>query len=162
MPELKHEEINAGSLKIDYYYGERPAPLALKLIHHNGAYYIQGAGAEKIEIKVIDAHGEVKVIDAPRPVVRQADLYDFDYHLPPIKDGGKPARAAVRYRDTFKMALSGLGRLRRGQRFLLLILIFAAVMVVYAMTVFFSSFRVEESDFLKDNRNLVEIIGADG
>ena len=162
LPELKHEEINAGSLKIDYYYGERPAPLALKLIHHNGAYYIQGAGAEKIEIKVIDAHGEVKVIDAPRPVVRQADLYDFDYHLPPIKDGGKPARAAVRYRDTFKMALSGLGRLRRGQRFLLLILIFAAVMVVYAMTVFFSSFRVEESDFLKDNRNLVEIIGADG
>lgn len=47
LPELKHEEINAGSLKIDYYYGERPAPLALKLIHHNGAYYIQGAGAEK-------------------------------------------------------------------------------------------------------------------
>jgi putative ABC transport system permease protein len=159
LPEFMRAEIGADSISVNYYYKERPAPLKLNLIYHNGAYYIQGEAAEKVEIKVVDDHSETKILATERPVIKQEDFYDFNYEMPKL-EGGKPRRPAIKYRDTFRMALRELGRLRRGQRFFLVVLVFAAIMVVYAMITFFSSLRVKEEDFLEDNRNLVEIIGT--
>ncbi|MDD4388648.1 MAG: ATP-binding cassette domain-containing protein, partial [Bacilli bacterium] len=160
LPEYKQKEIINEDLSIKYFYQDRPVPLKLNLIYQNGSYYLYSE-TEQIEIKIIDSRSEVKVIDTPRPVLKQENWRTFDYSLPPLDPEIRATGSAIKYKDTLKMAWRELGKMRRGQKFLLTILVFAAVMVVYAFITLFSSIRVEERDFLYDNRNLVEVKGTE-
>jgi len=159
LPEYTGKEMKNEDISIKYFYKDQPAPIKLNLVYQNGIYYLYDTGNET-EIKLIDDRSEVKIIDGPRPVINRENWYKFDYYLPPLRPDVKAVRSAINYKDTFKLAWRWLGRMRRSQKFMMTLLVLAAIMVVFAFSNLFSATRVDETEFLRDNRNLVEIKGT--
>ncbi|HQC74978.1 MAG TPA: FtsX-like permease family protein, partial [Bacilli bacterium] len=108
----------------------------------------------------LDNHSETKVMEGKKPVIKLDDVQKFQYDLPKIPVSVKEKGSAIKYRDTFKMALRYLGNLNKRKKLLFVVMFLAAILVVSGFVKLYSSTKIDEVDFLKENRNLVEVKGV--
>ncbi|MGD9605476.1 MAG: ATP-binding cassette domain-containing protein [Bacilli bacterium] len=157
--DLEKRTVSSENVNINYYQDKPANELALNIIYKDNTFYIN-SNQDNIKIKFIDNYSEVKVIEGKKPIIKLDSMQKFEYDLPKIPVSVKEKSAAIKYRDTFKMALRYLSSLNKRKKLLFVVLFLSAIIVVSGFVKLYSSTKIDEHDFLFENRNLIEVKGA--
>ncbi|MGD9887009.1 MAG: ATP-binding cassette domain-containing protein [Bacilli bacterium] len=158
--DLEKKTISSENVDINYYQDKPSHDLALNIIFKDNTFYIHSA-KDNLKIKFIDNYSETKVVEGKKPIIKLDDVQKFNYDLPKIPVSIKEKGSAIKYKDTFKMALRYLSNLNKRKRLLFVVLFLSAILVVSGFVKLYSSTKVDEHDFLYENRQLIEVKGAD-
>ncbi|HBP25659.1 MAG TPA: hypothetical protein DD618_01730 [Acholeplasmatales bacterium] len=161
LKDLKEETLDTEKVVINTYSDQETPKLNLNVIFKDNTFYIS-SNQDNLKIKFVDDHSEVKIVNANKPVIKLEDLNNFNYDLPKLEQSVKEKAAAIKYRDTFRMSLRYLSNLTKRKKLLFLVMFLSSILVVSGFIKFFSSTRVNEQDFMTDNRNLIEVQGIAG
>ncbi len=154
--ELENKQIEAEQLKVDFYADKPTEPLKLSVIFKDNTFYIH-TSQDNIKIKFLDKSSETKIIPGKKPIIKLDDVNRFEYELPKIPKSVKEKAAAIKYRDTFKMAIRYLSNLTKRKKLLFVVMFLSAILVVSGITKLYSAVKIDEREFLFENRNLIEI-----
>jgi putative ABC transport system permease protein len=158
LPEFQVEEYREQDLAIKYFYDRERPPLDLSIIYKDGMFYLSSSTDK---VKFIDNNSEIKIIDAPKPVIDSNSIEDFDYYLPPMASKAQEKRSVIGLKNCLKLAFSHLKRLRKRQKLLFIVFLFSVIMVVIGFINLFTALTVSEPDFLYFNRELLHIYDHD-
>ena len=157
--DLEKNTISSDNVNINYYQDKPSNNLALNIIFKDNTFYIHST-QDNLKIKFIDNYSETKVVEGKKPIIKLDDVQKFEYDLPKIPVSIKEKGSAIKYKDTFKMALRYLSNLNKRKRLLFVVLFLSAILVVSGFVKLYSSTKVDEHDFLYENRQLIEVKGA--
>ncbi len=160
LKDLRGKTVDTETVTINTYSDQEIPKLNLNVIFKDNTFYI-GSNQDNLKIKFVDDHSEVKIVNANKPVIKLDDLNNFNYDLPKLERSVKEKAAAIKYRDTFKMSLRYLSNMTKRKKLLFLVMFLSSILVVSGFIQLFSSTRIDEQDFMTDNRNLIEVRGVD-
>ena len=160
LKDLKEKTVDTETVTINTYSDQETPKLHLNVIFKDNTFYLS-SNQDSLKIKFVDDHSEVKIVNGSKPVIKLEDLNNFNYDLPKLERSVKEKAAVIKYRDTFKMSLRYLSNLTKRKKLLFLVMFLSSILVVSGFIKLFSSVRVDERDFMTDNRNLIEVKGVD-
>ncbi len=155
----KHTVAEKDKLRISLYNNEE-IDLDVKLVVDGKNLYLQ-ATSEKFHVKFLDSSSEVKLIEGHRPVITKETLVLNDFNIKPLPYTYKRRKARIRFFDYIKMGLMKLANMGRFRKIMLVGFSAAAFILCLAISSFSKLNTINESDFLNEDRYLVEVDDRD-
>lgn len=129
--------------------------LELNIIYEDDTYYIHSAKKD-VKIKFVDENDEIKVINSKRPVIKKADIEDFDYDLPKIDNGHNKKRLFFKLKDTIQIAIGEVKSMKPIQKIMFIIFFLTSILFTYGIAAYNESNYLDERIFLNYHRDLIE------
>ena len=141
-----------------YFDAEKDEDLGLKIIEIKDSVYIQANSKKKV--KYITDDSEIKLIDGHYKAKKTEDAYDYTFDLDKYGkiESQVNKKSFIHFGDTLKAGFKKVTSRRKFIGWLFLIAYFViSALVVYQIATFANLTKLEEKDFLKTSKELVNV-----
>ena len=151
-----HKEIIKDNIELNVY-SDKNEKLNISLVVKNGNIYIHNNGKDKLE--VIDEESNIELIDDNYKKIDKDIYEDYKFNFDKIKSHKKLKYSSIL--NPITMISSGFKKIKSYsilKKLLLLGFVISSMFIIYAVSSISATLRINEEDFIKTNKNYINVI----
>lgn len=160
LKDLEKEEGSISNLDVityqDHVY-EKLDRIGVEIIQRNLTMYLKISTNQYKNIKLIDKHSEIVLLDEHFLPAKEIDDSTFDISSLTLEQEHKKMRSAVSIKDAMKYSLRKIDQLTYGGKMLYLALGLVGALIAVSIGLIGQIFSTDDQDFIKSNRNYINI-----
>lgn len=143
LKEFEHATIDDENIRIDFYHQGEPSGIKLNMVYSEGKLYIQTM--EEAKVVYLNSTTEMQMVDDVKPVYEKKQLEEVDYALSKLET---VRESRLSFLEIYQLAKTNVAKLGKKQIFMIATFVITALLLVYALQVYFTAASVDKETFI--------------